>query len=168
GSGNLAVTLAQQHKRTQVTAVDVNADALAVAERNAAKHGVAERVRFLKGNLFASLPTGEQFDFIVSNPPYIAHEEMERLPAGVRNYEPHVALGGGPGGFAVFDRLVDEARRFLAPGGYLFLEIGSPQEKPARQRIESLPGYELGATVIDHSGHPRVLVARWRPRENTL
>src|SRR5262249_41115055 len=83
GSGNRAVTLAQQHKRTEVTAVDANADALAVAERNAAKHGVAERVRFLKGNLFASLPTGEQFDFIVSNPPYIAHEEMERLPAGV-------------------------------------------------------------------------------------
>jgi release factor glutamine methyltransferase len=80
----------------------------------------------------------------------------------VRDYEPHTALDGGPGGYAVFERLIREAPRHLKPGGYLIVEIGSPQEGPARQRIEAVAVYELAATVKDGSGHPRVLRARWR------
>jgi release factor glutamine methyltransferase len=162
GSGAIAVAVARQHKGARLTAVDLSPAALAVAARNAAKHGVADRVRFLEGDLFGPVPAGERFDFILSNPPYIAHEDMDRLPVGVRHYEPHVALDGGPGGYAVFERLVEEAPRFLEPGGYLIVEIGSPQEGPARQRIEARPEYELGKTVRDGSGHPRVLVARRR------
>ena len=82
---------------------------------------------------------------------------------GVRDYEPHLALDGGPGGFAVFDRLVDQARTSLKPGGYLIVEIGAPQEERARQQIASHAGYELGKTLLDGSGHPRVLRAQWRP-----
>jgi release factor glutamine methyltransferase len=163
GSGAIAVAVARQHKGARLTATDLSAPALAVAERNASRHGLAERVRFLHGDLFARLPPGESFDFIVSNPPYIAHEDMEQLPVGVRHYEPHLALDGGPGGFAVFDRLVDRARPLLKPGGYLIVEIGSPQEAHARQRIAGYAGYELGKTIRDGSGHPRVLVARWQP-----
>src|SRR5262249_41634264 len=137
--------------------------ALAVAERNAARHGLAARIRFLPGDLFAPIPPLEQFDFILSNPPYIAHEDMDKLPVEVRHYEPHVALDGGPGGFAVFDRLGGPARQSRKPGGYLILETGSPQEKRARQRITACPGYDLGKTVRDGSGHPRVLVARRQP-----
>jgi release factor glutamine methyltransferase len=163
GSGAIAVAVARQHKAARLTATDLSPAALAVAERNAARNGVAERIRFLLGDLFAPLPPGEPFDFILSNPPYIAHEEMESLPFGVRHYEPHLALDGGPGGFAVLDRLVDQARRSLKPGGFLILEIGSPQEEHARQRIGAYPEYQLGKTVRDGSGHPRVLVARWQP-----
>jgi release factor glutamine methyltransferase len=163
GSGAIAVAVARQHKGARVTAVDVSAPALAVAARNAAKHGLAERVRFLEGDLFGPVPAGERFDFILSNPPYIAREDMESLPVGVRHYEPHLALDGGPGGYAVFDRLVAEAPRFLEPGGYLIVEIGSPQEGPARERIGARSDYDLGKTVRDGSGHPRVLVARHRP-----
>ncbi|HJT76605.1 MAG TPA: peptide chain release factor N(5)-glutamine methyltransferase [Gemmataceae bacterium] len=162
GSGAIAIAVARQHKGARVTAVDVNSAALEVARRNAARHGVAERVRFLEGDLFAPIPAGERFDFVLSNPPYIAHEDMDKLPVGVRHYEPHLALDGGPGGYAVFDRLADQARRFLAPGGYLIVEIGSPQEGPARERLLSYPDYELGKTVRDGSGHPRVLIARYR------
>jgi release factor glutamine methyltransferase len=162
GSGNLAVAIAHQHKAAQVTAVDRSGAALVVAARNAARHGVAERVRFLEGNLFEPLTAGERFDFIVSNPPYIPREALPSLMPGVRDYEPHLALDGGPGGFEVFGRLIDSARRFLIPGGQLLVEIGAPQEKEARQRIEAAGCYELAETILDGSRHPRVLRARFR------
>jgi release factor glutamine methyltransferase len=160
GSGNLAITVAHQHRRARVTAVDLSPEALAVASRNAVRHGVAERTRFLSGDLFDPIPGGEHFDFILSNPPYIAREDLDRLPPGVRNYEPHLALEGGPGGFAVFDRLVAQAASYLVPGGHLILEIGAPQHEPARQRILARAEYELAETIYDGSRHPRVLRAR--------
>jgi release factor glutamine methyltransferase len=162
GSGAIAVAVAKQHKGARMTATDVSPAALAVARRNAERHGLDERLRFLEGDLFGPIPAGEQFDCILSNPPYIAHEDMAELPVGVGQYEPHVALDGGPGGYAVFDRLVAQASRFLKPGGTLIVEIGSPQEDPARQRIEAHGGYDLAKTVRDGSGHPRVLIARGR------
>jgi release factor glutamine methyltransferase len=161
GSGAIALAVAKRHKGAKVTATDISPDALTVAQRNATKHGLGERVRFLHGDLFEPLGA-EGFDFILSNPPYIAHEDISALPPGVRNYEPHLALDGGPGGYAVFDRLIREAPQHLKPGGYLIAEIGAPQEGPARQRIEAHPGYGLGPTIKDGSGHPRVLWARWR------
>jgi release factor glutamine methyltransferase len=173
GSGNLAIAVAHQHPGAQVTAIDISPDALAVASRNAHRHQVADRLHFLSGDLFAplsepgassepgALATGqEHFDFVLSNPPYIAHEDIANLPRGVRDYEPHLALDGGPGGFMVLDRLIDGAVKHLQPGGYLIVEIGSPQEKPGRERITAHGDYELGQTIRDGSGHPRVLRAR--------
>jgi release factor glutamine methyltransferase len=162
GSGAIPVGLAKRHKGARLTATDISAEALAIAGRNAAKHGVAERIRFLHGDLFEPVAAEERFDLILSNPPYIPHEDVPSLPAGVRDYEPHLALDGGPGGFVVFDRLIREAPGHLKPGGYLVVEISAPHEAPARQRIAALPGYELGPTIKDGSGHPRVLRARWR------
>jgi release factor glutamine methyltransferase len=162
GSGCIAVAVAKHHKTAQVTAVDVSAEALAVAASNAGKHGVAERVRFVQGDLFGSIPPGERFDFILSNPPYIPHDDLAKLAAGVRDYEPHLALDGGVDGFAVFERLIAEAPARLKAGGWMLIEIGSPQEGPARERIVRHQGYELEKTVHDGSGHPRVLMARWR------
>jgi release factor glutamine methyltransferase len=162
GSGAIAVAVARQHRGALVMATDLSAEALAVAQRNAARHGVGERVRFLQGDLFAAIPSSEQFDFILSNPPYIPHEDLPRLPIGVRDYEPHIALDGGSGGFEVFDRLLDQAAKRLKPDGWLIVEIGSPQEAPARKRISERPELELFKTVLDGSGHPRVLRARLR------
>jgi release factor glutamine methyltransferase len=159
GSGNLAVAIAHQHQGAKLTAVDISPEALAVARRNAAKHGVASRIEFLQGDLFAPV-AGRQFDFIVCNPPYIPHDGLATLPPGVRDYEPHRALDGGPDGFAVFDRLVREAGNYLRPGSWLLVEIGSPQQKRAREKIESQAGWELMPTIQDRSGHPRVLTAR--------
>jgi release factor glutamine methyltransferase len=162
GSGNLAVAVARHHTGAGVTAVDLSAEALAVAGRNAAKHGVAERVRFLQGDLYQPVDSAEPFDFILSNPPYIAHEDVSRLEPGVRDYEPKLALDGGPNGFAVFDRLVAGAGKYLRPGGYLIVEIGAPQERPARRRIEAEGNFTLAETIRDYSGHPRVLQAHRR------
>ncbi len=160
GSGNLAIAVAKYHKGAQVTALDLSADALAVARRNAEKHGLAERVQFLEGDLFGPILAGETFDFIVSNPPYIPTADIANLGIGVRDFEPHRALDGGGDGFEMFDRIVAQAPAFLAPGGYLILEIGSPQEAESRRRIGEQAGYQLAATIRDGSGHPRVLRAR--------
>lgn len=162
GSGAIAVAVAHQHKGAHVWAIDISAAALSLAERNAVRHGVAERVRFLQGDLLRPLPHEDRFDFILSNPPYIPHAELDKLPPGVRNFEPLVALDGGPDGFAVFDRLLAEAHDRLETAGHLIVEIGSPQEKPARERIERHGGYDLAETIYDHAGHPRVLRARRR------
>lgn len=158
GSGNLVVAIARQHPGARLTAIDQSAAALAVAGRNAHKHQVAGRIRFLEGDLFAPLPADEQFDFIISNPPYIATEEIARLAPGVRDYEPRLALDGGPDGYAVFDRLIAGARPHLKPGGHLIVEIGAPQEGPARSRLQR-EGYAVADTIHDYSGHPRVLRA---------
>jgi release factor glutamine methyltransferase len=162
GSGNLAVSVARYCKTAQVDAVDLSSEALAVAGRNAARHDVAGRVRFLPGDLYEPIPAEEIFDFILSNPPYIPRGDVPGLPCGVRDYEPHLALDGGLDGFAVFDRLLADSTAHLKPGGYLIVEIGSPQEQPARARIEAHGGYDLEKTVFDSSGHPRVLKARRR------
>ena len=162
GSGCLAVTVAKYCKQARVTAVDISAEALEVATRNAAKHGVAERIRFVQGDLFAPLAEGEAFDFVLSNPPYIPHGDIAGLAAGVRDFEPHVALDGGRDGLEMLGRLVAGAPARLKSSGYLIVEIGSPQEKPARERILAVPGFELAKTVHDSAGHPRVLRARWR------
>lgn len=157
GSGNLAIAIAKHHPGAEVTAIDKSVDALKVAQENAAKLGVAQRIRFLEGDLFAPLGADEQFHFIVSNPPYIAEEDVPKLPVGVRQFEPLQALSGGPGGFVVFDRLIAESRARLLPGGYLIVEIGSPQEKPACEKLTAIPEFSLAPTVFDFSGHPRVL-----------
>ncbi len=159
GSGAIAIAIAKHHPRAQITAVDISAEALEVALRNAETHGVAGRIRFMQGDLLA--PVGdESFDLIVSNPPYIAAEDLPTLPAGVRQYEPRTALDGGPGGFAVFDRLVGQARGRISPGGHMLLEIGAPQEEPARQRLAGMAEFQLAPTVLDASRHPRVVIAR--------
>jgi release factor glutamine methyltransferase len=160
GSGNLAVALTHQHKGAQATAVDMSQDALDLASRNAVRHGVAERIRFLKGDLFEPIGEEERFDFIVSNPPYIVTGEIKNLAVGVRDYEPHLALDGGVDGFQVFARLIKQAPEFLVPGGHLIVEIGAPQHEPARQRIEALGVFKLGETILDGSRHPRVLCAK--------
>jgi release factor glutamine methyltransferase len=160
GSGNVAIAVARQHPGAGVTATDLSPEALDVARHNAERVGLAGRIRFLQGDLFAPVPVHERFDFVLSNPPYIATEDLDRLPDGVRNYEPRMALDGGPGGFTVFDRLVDGALALLSRGGYLMVEIGSPQEQPARQRIMGFSEYDLAETIHDASGHPRVLRAR--------
>jgi release factor glutamine methyltransferase len=161
GSGNLAVALAKHLPNARVTAIDRSSEALALARENATTHAL-ERIRFLEGDLFAPLGAEETFDFIVSNPPYIPHEDLGQLPIGVKDYEPMLALDGGPGGFAVFDRLAAEAQKRLAPGGWLIVEIGAPQEALARERLAQYGAYELMPTVRDFSGHPRVLKARRR------
>ena len=159
GSGCIAVSFAKQMKSAQVTASDISSKALAVAKRNTERHGLAERIRFVEGDLFVPLSAADRFDLIVSNPPYIAKPEFENLPAHVRDFEPRLALEAGPEGFDVYDRLIPAAINFLEAGGWLLLEIGYNQEEGVKQRLASA-GFEVGPTIRDDQRHPRVMAGR--------
>jgi len=160
GSGCIAVSIAHQKKDAKVTATDISPDALDVARRNAAKHGVADRVEFRKGDLFAALPEGSTFDLVMSNPPYIAPGEFATLAPDVRDHEPRVALDGGSDGLAFYRRIAASVGNVLKPGGRLLLEIGYTQNEAVRAILAERPELEVGATLKDMAGHPRVVVAK--------
>lgn len=160
GSGCIAVSVARQHTGAHVVAVDVSEDALAVARRNADRHGVADRVSFRSSDLFADLNGTAPFDLILSNPPYVRAVALAELPPDVRDHEPRTALDGGPDGLAVFDRLIAGAVDRLTPGGWLLVEIGFDQETEAVRRLGTIAGLTPGPTIRDTDGHPRVVTAR--------
>ena len=159
GSGCIALTIAKQHKSSRVTAVDISPKALAIARGNAEHHGVAERVTFLEGDLFAPVAV-QTFDLIVSNPPYIAHAEFPTLDPGVRDFEPRSALDGGPDGLEFYRRLAAEAGQFLNPSGTILVEIGSTQEESVRALFAER--MKVGNTIRDLGGRPRVIAAQRR------
>jgi release factor glutamine methyltransferase len=156
GSGILAVTLALESPDASVTATDISATALAVAQQNARALGAAERVRFLQSDLFERLRE-ERFDAIVSNPPYVA--TGERLEPQVRDYEPAAALYAGEYGLAIYKRLIPEAFEHLEPGGHLLLEIGHGQRDVLHGLLTEAGFAEIGF-VDDLQGIPRVAGAR--------
>ncbi len=159
GSGCIAVSLAHQCKGAAVTASDVSPDALEVARRNAARHGVGDRVTFLTGDLFAPVPPGP-FDLIVSNPPYIAHAEFAGLSADVRDHEPRAALDGGPDGLAFYRRIAAEAGNFVKPGGSVMVEIGWTQEPAVRALFEGRSEWTGVTSAKDGGGRWRVVSAK--------
>lgn len=162
GSGNLALACAKSVPGATFVAIDVSPEALDIARRNAEALGLADRVAFREGDLLGPVEGEGPFDAILSNPPYIPTDVIPTLEPGVRDYEPHRALDGGPDGLDVARRLIADSPRLLRPGGHLILEIGSDQEGPVRALISARPELELSPTVRDHAGHPRVLVATRR------
>lgn len=159
GSGCVAVSLAHQVKAARVTAVDVSPQACEVARRNAARHGVGERVTVVEGDLFAPLPADARFDLVVSNPPYIPPAEIDALDAGVRNFEPRQALDGGPDGLTFYRRMAADAGRFLTPGGHLLVEVGWTQDAAVRELLTQA-GWTVLDSVKDMGGRWRVVRAR--------
>lgn len=129
GSGAIAVSLAYYLPQAQVTAVDISASALEIARYNADQHGV--KVRFLEGDLLASVPAEEQFDFICANLPYISEEEFSGLDPEVLRYEPRLALWGCGDGLELYRRFAPQAWQCLRPGGYILMEIGCAQGEAA-------------------------------------
>jgi release factor glutamine methyltransferase len=137
GSGCVAVSLAVQLPEAIIYAIDISPAALAVARRNAERHGVAGRVRMMVGDVLSPRPG--PVDLVVSNPPYIPTGEYASLPVSVRDHEPWLALDGGPDGLAVIRRLLAQAPAVLRgpepaegrPGGGLLVEIGADQGKAA-------------------------------------
>jgi release factor glutamine methyltransferase len=162
GSGIIAVTVAKHLPTTHVAAIDLSPAALAIARENAAAHGVADRIEWIKSDLFAALPPDRQFDFIASNPPYVSSAEFAKLPATVKNFEPQLALEAGQRGTEVIERLVPQAAERLMPGGWLLMEISPMIESAARAILERDPTLESGPTIKDLAGLPRVMQARKR------
>jgi len=154
------VSVAKRLTAARVVAVDTSAEALAVAKANAERHGVADRISFVHGDLYAGVAGEPPFDLILSNPPYIPSADIAGLAPDVRGHEPRAALDGGPDGFAVLDRLFAGAAARLTPGGWLLCEIGAGQEAEALRHLAATSGLAVGQTVRDGDGIPRIVVAR--------
>jgi len=160
GSGIIAICAARHLPEAEVLAIDSSDAALATARHNAADHGMAGRIEFVEGDLFDAVSGDRRFHIIASNPPYVSESELARLPPDVRDFEPRQALVAGPRGTEVIERLVVQATERLEPGGWLLIEISPMIEATVRELIANHGGYELGPTIKDQAGQPRILQAK--------
>jgi len=160
GTGVVALSIAQERPDARVWATDISLEAVESARENAERLRLSGRVSVFKGDLLGSLPaelTG-RLNAVVANPPYVPSADVPGLPAEIAGFEPHVALDGGPDGLDVFRRLLAEARTWLAPGGFLAVELDERRVQVAAE--EALEWYEDLRVVRDLAGRDRVLVAR--------
>ena len=176
GSGCIAIAMAKELPGATIYASDISAAALAVANRNATRHSVSDRIHFVESNLLDGLTAmraanstvsavGTQrehrsrlLDLIVSNPPYIGRRESEMLMREVRDHEPEIALYGGEEGYELYADLVTQSAAHLKPGGIFVLELGH-NSLPAVQPLLDAPNWTNVAVTNDLAGIPRVLAA---------
>jgi release factor glutamine methyltransferase len=154
GSGAIALALVDEHPGVVVSAIDVSPEAVALARENAQSAGA--EITFLEHDLHTGLPTGP-FDLVVSNPPYVAAEELATLMPDVRDYEPHIALVGE----GVTEAVAAGARAVLRRGGWLVLEVGDGQAQATKDALERL-GYLDCRITQDLAGRDRVVEGRWQ------
>lgn len=146
GSGCIAIACAVAFPQARVDAVDVSPQALEVARRNVARHGVGERVHLFQGDVYEPLGAA-RYDLIVSNPPYVSEAEMAALPAEYL-HEPDVALRAGTDGLDVVRRILAGLPRYLEPGGALFVEVGDSEPRVQ----EAFPELPLTWLDFEHGG----------------
>ncbi len=161
GCGVVAICIAKEVPFAKLWASDICPNAISVAKINAQRHGIANRIQFLEGDLFDPLKDQDiHFHIIVSNPPYVAQEDYDKLPPEIKNYEPRLSLDGGPGGMAVIERILREAPEFLTPTGVVMIEMDPSQIHRAVDVAGSLSGFEAVDVVRDYSGSERVIIVR--------
>jgi len=158
GSGVIAVSLAHEWPSAVVTATEISSAAIKLARRNAERLGFGGCVRFAQGDLLAPV-AGEEFDIVVSNPPYVPEPDRASLSVEVRDFEPAQALFAGEDGLEVYRRLIPAAFTVLVPGGYFVLEIGFGQSEAVRDLL-SQAGFDGIEFTLDLQGIPRVASAR--------
>jgi release factor glutamine methyltransferase len=158
GSGAIALALASEITGAKVVATDISPAALNLAQKNATALGLKEKIYFQQGDLFE--PVDGIFDIIVCNPPYISAQDYEKLPAGVKDYEPQDALLAGKSGLEFYEKLIYQAAGFLQKNGWLLLEIGAKQEAGVRGIMEATGFYDSIEMRRDYAGLPRVIKAR--------
>jgi release factor glutamine methyltransferase len=159
GSGCIAVAIAHAIATSRVVATDVSDSALIVASRNAARHGVAERVDFVCTSYLNAI--NGVFDVIASNPPYVRDVDKRGLSADVLQ-EPHVALFGGDTGLRHIEAVLDTAIDALSPGGWLVMEFGFGQEDDVRALVERRPALRVDHTRADLQGLARTAIIQRR------
>jgi release factor glutamine methyltransferase len=165
GSGCIAISIAHAVPSCTGWAVDISGDALEIARENASRHGVADRIQFVRGDLLEDLSAELRFEFILSNPPYVPLRECDNLPPDVRNFEPHIALFGGESGLEIYSRLMPQVPSHLVPGGHLLVESGAGQAERIRETTERA-GLSVETILNDLQGIPRCVVARKISRRN--
>ena len=161
GSGCIAIALATELPTADIWATDISSDALAVATTNARRHNVHEHIHFLQGPFFAPVtPQEHSFGLIVSNPPYIARNDLLTLQPEVRDWEPRHALDGGRDGLDLCRQLLNEAPRYLSPDGWLVLEIGDGQDVGMLSSLQESTEFARSFCSPDYAGRGRVVAAQ--------
>jgi release factor glutamine methyltransferase len=159
GSGAIAISIAKLFPDCKVYAVDVSEEALEVAKYNAEKLGVAEKIIFIKSDIFSNIPQDVKFDLIVSNPPYIKKAELENLQEEVKK-EPILALDGGEDGLFFYKRIIPDCKFYLKKGGRGLFEIGYGQ----REEVEKIfleNGFDEIEVIKDLAHIDRVIIGRY-------
>ena len=165
GSGCIAVSLAKEFENAVVYAVDISDAALKVARENSERHGVKDRVTFLSGDLYKAFenrpPITDHrpllFDLVVSNPPYVKSEDIPNIQPEVRDYEPRMAVDGGPEGLDFYKRIVSGAPAHLLSGGWLMVEVGEGQAATVSEMMKNTGSFESISTAKDLAGIDRVV-----------
>ena len=157
GSGCIAVSILANAANSTAQGVDISEKALAVAGRNASKHGVSERLRLFLSDVYASVEQRD-FDLIVSNPPYVPNAEIETLQPEVRDFEPYLSLSDGGTGLSIIEKLIRGSAKFLKPGGELFIEIGFDQSRRVQNMFDPSQ-WETVEFLPDLQGIPRIVHA---------
>jgi release factor glutamine methyltransferase len=161
GSGCIALALAHELKGADMYAVDASADALEIARANAARLQLDGRIHFVQSDVLAALAGSSDFDFVVSNPPYVGFGEADKVQKSVRDFEPRMAVFAGEQGLDIIAPLISQAHGVLKAGGWLALEIGYSMCDSVLNLLES-EMWEKIRVVPDLQGIPRVIVARAR------
>ncbi len=157
GSGCIAVSLLKMREDLLGEGCDLSGRALEIASKNAALHSVADRLKLRQGDLFEA--ASGTYDMIVSNPPYIASEEISELMEEVRDHEPHMALDGGPDGLAFYRSILEGAGNHLTEKGWLIVEIGYDQGSVVRSMfVDHL--FESVQVIKDLAGHDRIVLGQ--------
>jgi len=163
GTGAIALALASKLPSADITATDLSTAALSIAQHNAGRLHLGHRIHFIPSDLLDApqFKTAAPFDVIVSNPPYISIYEAATLQPEVMDYEPHLALFGGPTGLDIYRRLIPAAHAALRPGGLLALEFGFGQTDvlTALFTAPRLPTWDNLRFQDDYAGIPRIALA---------
>ena len=167
GSGCIAVTLLHELPRARAVAIDISPAAIDVAQRNAERNAVSDRIDFVVSDCFVTLQTAGNssplFDLIVSNPPYIPVGEFEGLQREVRDFEPRSALVAGIDGLSVIRRLLTEAAAYTKPGGHFLFEIGFEQSVAVEHLVSTMSAWKLLGIHKDLQGIPRTVALEKLP-----
>lgn len=161
GSGCIALALAHELKSAEVFAVDLSADALEIARANAARLQLDGRVKFVQSNVLEALAGCRDFDFVISNPPYVGKNEADKVQRSVFEFEPRMAVFSGESGLDVIRPLIEEAHAALKPGGWLAMEIGYSMRDMVLTLLSPTMWDDV-RVLPDLQGIPRVIAARRR------
>jgi release factor glutamine methyltransferase len=156
GSGAIAISLAINIPLAQIVATDISEEALALATKNAELNNVASKIKFIKSDWYENI-SDEKFDFIISNPPYIADQDKVYMSPETLQYEPHQALFAQDNGLVHYKHIIAHANEFLANNGKIFLEIGFNQAKPVMSIFEKYAFKEI-QILQDLGGNDRVVI----------
>ncbi len=164
GSGCIAIALLKNLPKAMAVATDISAEALAVAKKNAERHGVADRLELLQGDLLAPLldaagGAGRDLHYLLANPPYIPDHEWDAVPLNVKNFEPHSALRGGPDGLMFVRPLIEQSAEYLRPGGVVMVEVAACNAAEVSRLAGEQPGLANPRVLMDGDGLARVVVA---------